>query len=147
MSIVDDVAAQLADELGDIVRTLGDVLGLDLRMDMEQRLDSRVAILAAELCCEDDRLAAEAVRTLIGARWPDGCDIPPTWWSTPAGRMVARSVGRDDTEAVTWSVAAAMLGVTKGTVSQLMHRKSLTRHPDGGITRSSVLERLAAQAG
>lgn len=143
MSVTDRVAAQLVDELGGAARALCDVLGLDLLDIIEQRIEGRSALLAAELCSDDDRLAAQAVLTLVTARWPDGCDIPPQWWRTPAGLMVARSVGRDDAEAVTRSVAAAMLGVHPGTVAQLVHRGTLDRHPDGGITRASVLARLA----
>lgn len=58
-------------------------------------------------------------------------------------RVCARSLGRDDAEAITHSVAAAMLGVHPGTVAQLVHRGTLDRHPDGGILRASVLQRLA----
>jgi hypothetical protein len=137
------VAAQLRDELGGVARAVGDVLGVDLLLDMEQRLEPACHRLAAELCSEDDHLAAEAVLTVMCARWPDGTEPPPEWWHTPVGRMVARSVGRDDSEAVTRSVAAAMLGRSPGTVAQLVHRGSLDRHPDGGITRASVLARLA----
>ena len=36
-----------------------------------------------------------------------------------------------------------MLGVHPGTVAQLVHRGTLDRHPDGGILRASVLQRLA----
>lgn len=145
MTALDAVAAQLVDELGAVARAVGDVAGLDVAALVEARLDHRCAVLAAELCSDDDRLAAEAVLTVMCARWPDGADAPPGWWHTPVGRAVARSVGRDDTDAVTHSVAAAMLGVTRGTVAQLVHRPSggLDRHPDGGVTRASVLARLA----
>jgi hypothetical protein len=37
-----------------------------------------------------------------------------------------------------------MLGVVRGTVSQMVARGTLDRHPDGGVLRSSVLARLAA---
>lgn len=137
------VAAQLTDELGASARALGDVLGMDLLMMMEDRIESACTRLAAELCSEDDRLAAESVLTVMCARWPDGTEPPPEWWRTPVGRMVARSVGRDDAESVTRSVAAAILGVAPGTVAQLVHRGTLDRHPDGGITRASVLMRIA----
>jgi hypothetical protein len=35
-----------------------------------------------------------------------------------------------------------MLGVTKNTVSQLAHRGSLDCHPDGGLPRASVPNRI-----
>jgi len=59
---------------------------------------------------------------------------------------VRRVLGTDDAEAVTYSVAAAMLGVTKGTASTLVQRGRLDRHPDGGITRASVFIRLVRLA-
>ena len=147
MSIQEQVAAQLAEELGGIARALGDVFGPDLRVEMETRLESGCRVFAAKLCSDDDRLAAEAVLTLICARWPLAAEPPPPWWRTPVGRMVARSVGRYATEAVTRSVAAAMLGVHPDTVARLVARGTLVRHPDGGIVRASVLARLADGGG
>lgn len=94
----------------------------------------------------DDKLAAEACLSVMTVLWPHGSpeDVgEPGWWRTPLGRLCARSLGRDDTEAVTHSVAAAMLGVTRGTVAQMVHRGTLDRHPDGGVLRASVLQRLA----
>ena len=63
------------------------------------------------------------------------------------GRLCARSVDYGDSDSVTRSVAAAMLGVHPGTVAQLAHRGTLDRHPDGGITRASVLLRIATRPG
>lgn len=151
MSIAEEAAAQLAAELGGAARALTDILGTDLAEIVEQRLDGRCALLAAELASDDDHLAAEATLSVMCARWPDGTEPPPQWWRTPVGRLVARSAGRDDTDAVSHSVAAAMLGVARGTVAQMMSRAGrglggsggLERHPDGGITRASVLARLA----
>jgi len=60
-------------------------------------------------------------------------------------RLVAGSIGRDDAEAVTPSVAAAMLGVSRGRVYQLIEAGKLDRHPDGGVVRSDILLRLAAR--
>lgn len=139
----DQVAAQLLEELGDPARALGEVLGTDLLLLITGRLETRAWVLADGLCSEDDRLAAEAVRTVMAVLWPHGRpeDTDPSWWRTPVGRMVARSVGHDSTDAVTRHVAAAILGVTPGTVAQLTHRGTLDRHPDGGLTRASVLAR------
>ena len=65
------------------------------------------------------------------------------WWRTPLGRVCARSLGHDTADAVTHSTAAAMLGIKVGSVGPMVHRGYLDRHPDGGVTRSSVLARLA----
>ena len=76
-------------------------------------------VLAAQLASGDDNLVAETVIDLMHAIWGQA-DPPPEWWRTPLGRLVAGSIGRDDAEAVTPSVAAAMLGVSRGRVYQLI---------------------------
>ncbi|MFD3592601.1 hypothetical protein ACFWU5_07705 [Nocardia sp. NPDC058640] len=79
---------------------------------------------------------------LAGVAWPD--DVEPAWWRTPVGRAVGRSVGMiDEADSVSQTVAAAMLGVAPGTVASMMSRGcDLDRHPDGGITRASVIARI-----
>lgn len=144
MSILDDVTAQLTDELDRaLAGPVGALLGLDLKELVRRRVKERAPMLAAQLCQEDDdRLAAETVLDVMLALWPQG-DPEPSWWRTPLGRMVARSVAHESTDAVTHAVAAAMLGVQRGTVGTMVHRGYLDRHPDGGVTRASVLARLA----
>jgi hypothetical protein len=137
-----EVTDQLADDLDARVVGALEALGwLDLAEIARKRLPDTAALLAAQLAQdEDDRLSAQTVIDLAGVAWDVNPD--PAWWQTPVGRLVARSVGRDDTEAVTQEVAGAMLGVTRGTVSQLLSRGTLDRHPDGGVARASVLARL-----
>lgn len=145
---VEAVARQLADELDRaIAAPAGSLLGLDLGELVHDRIASRSTLLAHQLCQDgDDRLAAETVIDVMAALWPS-CEPEDAgeagWWRTPLGRMCARSLGRDDSDSVTYSVAAAMLGVARGTVSTLVSRGTLDRHPDGGITRASVLLRAA----
>lgn len=137
------ISAQLTDELdARLVGPVRDLLGLDLAETLTTRLRERAPMLAAQLATGDDRLAAATRVDVLHALWGDA-DPDSDWWRTPVGRLCARSVGRDDADAVSHSVAAAMLGVTRGTVSQLVHRGTLDRHPDGGVTRASVLMRLA----
>lgn len=143
MSLRSEVEAQLRDELHQRAYPLGVLAGPDAALDWPAALEQRAGVLAAQLCQdEDDHLAAETVIDVMAALWPTG-DPPPEWWTTPLGRVVARSVGADDAEVVTHSVAAAMLGVTRGTIAQLVHRGKLDRHPDGGVLRSSILQRIA----
>lgn len=138
--VVDDVTAQLAEQLGDVTAGLA---ALTVDIGWQSDIIAQAPLLAAQLCQDDDdHLAAQTAIDVMCALWPTG-DPPPDWWSTPLGRMVARSGGVDGSDAVTQSVAAAMLGVTRGTVAQLVHRGTLDRHPDGGVTRASVLARLA----
>ena len=49
------------------------------------------------------------------------------------------------TGSVTQQRAADMLGVTRGTVAQLVHRGNLERHPDGGVAIASVVARLLSR--
>lgn len=142
------VARQLADELDRaIANPAGSLLCLYLGELLHDRIGPRADLLADQLCQDgDDRLAAETVIDVMAALWPhaDPEDVGEAdWWRTPLGRMCARSLGRGDSDAVTYSIAAAMLGVARGTVSTLVSRGSLDRHPDGGVTRASVLLRLA----
>lgn len=143
------VAAQLRRELGAVAEVVVRLFGGDLLERVQLRLVDRCALLAANLCGEDDLLAGRTATEVMTALFGDA-DPPPEWWRTPLGRVVARSIG-DDGEAVSQSVAAAMLGVSRSTVAQMLYRADhglpgsggLERHPDGGITRASVLARLA----
>lgn len=139
--MADSLARQLADELGAVAGSLAP-FAPDLGLEIERRIVGAAPMLAAQLRSVDDHLVAQTVIDVMTALWPRS-DPAPEWWRTPLGQACATSFGVDDAEAVTWSVAAAMLGVTKGTVSQLMARGKLDRHPDGGILRASVLQRLA----
>lgn len=111
------------------------------------QIDATAGVLGWQLAQDDDdRLAAQTVIDIMCWRWPDAAPEAcghADWWQTPVGRLCARSLGRVDADAVTHSVAAAMLGVTRGTISQWVHRGTLDRHPDGGVLRGSVLARLA----
>lgn len=136
------LAAQLRDELGCRAHPLAVLAGPDEALDWPARLNARVDGIALALLSPDDDEAADMAIDVMAALWPR-TDPPPEWWTTPVGRVLARSVGADDTEAVTHSVAAAMLGVTRGTIAQLVHRGKLDRHPDGGVLRASIMQRIA----
>ncbi|MFF2088643.1 hypothetical protein ACFVVM_33070 [Nocardia sp. NPDC058176] len=145
---IDAVAEQLTDELDNhVVGALEAIGALDLAKMTRARIAEIAPRLAADLCSADDRVAAQTVIDLAGIAWPD--DPDPSWWRTPLGRAVGRSVGSTYTDAVSYSVAAAMLGVATGTVKSIMSRDGgadLDRHPDGGITKASVLARIARLA-
>lgn len=107
-----------------------------------RRVDDRAAGIALALGSEDDDEAAETVSDVLNALW-GRCDPDPDWWRTPVGRLCARSLGHSDSDAVTHSVAAAMLGIGRNQIGVLVNRGKLERHPDGGVTRASVLLRIA----
>lgn len=141
MSVADDVRAQLLDEVGARVSALGALLGPDMAMRLDRAVTARVATWAAQMCQEeDDRLAAQTVIDVMCVLWTT--DPPHNWWPTPLGRVVARSLATDDTETVSQSVAAEMLGVHRGTVAQMAFRGTLDQHSDGSVLRSAVFARL-----
>lgn len=141
------VASQVTDDLdATLVEPLRALLGLDIADLTADRIQARSPSIAAAICQDDDdRLAAGTVMDIMGVLWPHAA--PETvgradWWRTPLGRQCARVLGRDDAESVTRTVAAAMLGLHPGSIAQMVHRGTLDRHPDGGVLRASVLQRL-----
>lgn len=141
MAVTDPVAAaaeQIAEEIeARLVWPLESLLGPGGEFGLlRERALATARVLAAQLASGDDRLAAQTAIDLAAAILPD--EIPDGWWATPLGRLMAQSAGHPTAEAVSFSVAAAMLGVSKGRVQQLVTAGKLDRHPDGGITSASV---------
>ena len=85
-----------------------------------------------------------AIATIIGALYPsdDVFDPPPGWWRTPLGRIALTQMGFPGKEAVSYAVAGDMLGMTRQGVHDLVSRNKLARHPDGGVTVTSIQERI-----
>lgn len=110
-------------------------------------LRAAVETQAAQLLGRDERLAAHAAARVLGALYPGDApfDPPADWWQTPLGQVVARRMGHPAAEAVPYSVAGAMLGVTRQGVHDLVSRNKLDRHPDGGVRTESVRARLLAR--
>lgn len=142
-SLTRQIRTELDRSLVGPVRSL---CGHDIADQLYQRIDERTPVWAAVLTGTDDHETAGLVVDLMHAIWQQS-DPDPAWWSTPLGRVCAASYGRDDAEAWSRTVAAAVLGVTAGTIQQLVHRGTLERHPDGGLTRSSVLAYLLGRRG
>lgn len=144
-----EVAEQILDEITATADRLWS-LGLHFADPNDPAASSQIAaqaqVLAAQLAQDDDdRLSAQTCIDLMVALWPHGApeDVgQPEWWRTALGRLCARSLGRSDAEAVTYAVAAAMLGIARGTVGVMVTRGTLDKHPDGGVLRASVLQRL-----
>jgi hypothetical protein len=92
----------------------------------------------------DEGTATMTAARLIAALYPGDAafDPPLTWWATPLGRVVAHRVGHPGAVAVPYSVAGAMLGVSRQGVHDLVVRHKLDRHPDGGVRTDSVRARL-----
>jgi hypothetical protein len=115
---------------------------------LRKRVREETRAWAALVLGDDDKAAAYIAGRLISALFPgDGpFDPPAEWWATPFGRAVALRVGHPTARAVPVSVAAAMLGITRQGVHDLLNRGKLTRHADGGVTVASIRARLAIRA-
>lgn len=144
MTSAGDAAAQIEDMIAERMWPAEAVLGPRPEFDAIRGYAAGAArTMVAQLRGGDDKLAAQTAIDLA-ALLPDR--IPDDWWRTPLGRLVAQSVGHPSAESVSFSVAAAMLGISKGRVQQLVTAGRLDRHPDGGITSVSVAMRAREAA-
>jgi hypothetical protein len=116
---------------------------------LRELLEVKSRIWADVLLGEDDRSAAFLAIRLVSVLYPsDGpFDPPAAWWGTPLGGAVARRAGHPAATTVPVSVAAAMLGITRQGVHDLVRRRKLDRDPDGAITTSSIQARLSRSRG
>lgn len=111
----------------------------------EQQIAESSRSLVDDMAGEDMGVALGACRAVMQLAWPQAEpeDIGQAdWWRTPLGRLCARALGRSDAGSVSYGVAAAMLGVSRGTVGTMVARGTLGRHDDGGVARAAVLRRL-----
>lgn len=146
-----EVADQLADEMHLMAMTL---VGLGVRsaspldQPIAGEIEAAAQLLAAHLTQDvDARLAGQACIDVMNALWPETTPEErgrPEWWNSPLGRTCARSIGTDEAEAVTYTVAAAMLGRPRGSVGAMANRGQLKKHPKGGVLRSSIMQYLAS---
>ncbi len=116
---------------------------------LRELLTARSRSWADILSGEDDRAAAFLAIRLVTALYPgdEPFDPPATWWGTPLGRAVARRAGHPAAVAVPVPVAAAMLGITRQGVHDLIRRRKLDRDPDGAVTTASIQGRLSRSRG
>ena len=146
--LAQQIAAELDRAITGPVRSL---LGFDLADMLDERIRRHAAErIAEQLRSTNDHELAGTVIDLMCCLWPHGGPEDagqPEWWGTPLGMACARSLGTHDTDTITQSAAAAILGVHPGTISQLAYRGSLERGADGRISRASVLARLTRLRG
>jgi hypothetical protein len=111
---------------------------------IRKRLRIEAEVWAAQLLGPDDKLAVRTAARLIAAVFPgdEPFDPPQAWWRSAFGQAVARRAGHPGAAAVPYVTAAAMLGITRQGVHDLVKRAKLERHPDGGVTTESVRARL-----
>ncbi|ETK34358.1 hypothetical protein [Microbispora sp. ATCC PTA-5024] len=114
---------------------------------LRERLADKSREWADVLLGEDDRAAAYLAIRLVSVLYPgDGpFDPPAEWWGTPLGRAVARRAGHPAAPAVPVSVAAAMLGITRQGVHDLVRRRKLDRDAEGRVLTASIQARLSSR--
>ena len=127
---------------------------MDILLDGDEAVDTlrrtvraRAQDWAARMLDGDDQVAANMIMRLVSTLYPGDApfDPPAEWWRTPLGQVAVRRVGHPSARSVSYSVAGAMLGITRQGVHDLVTRGKLDRHPDGGVTPESVRARLNRQ--
>jgi hypothetical protein len=105
----------------------------------------RAEAWASVMLGPDDRAAVQMIARVISSLYPgDAPFAPPAeWWRTPLGQVAVRRIGHPSAQAVPYSVAGAMLGITRQGVHDLVTRHKLERHPEGGVTVESVRARAS----
>ncbi|HEY3684298.1 MAG TPA: hypothetical protein VGL93_14785 [Streptosporangiaceae bacterium] len=113
---------------------------------LRERIRADAEMWAAQLLGEDDALARHTGARMISAFYPGDApfEMPAPWWRTPLGRAVALRMGHPSADIVPYAVAAAMLGITRQGVHDLVRRGKLARD-DAGVTTASVRARLRAR--
>lgn len=135
---------QILEELSRPLQPLGELLGPEhvsgVRYRIEQRVDEITTLLHS-----DARTARATALALMRALFPPSAEPPAQWWRTPLGRECATySVGLYP-DRIQAARAAEILGIGPSRVYQLLHAGKLVHHPDGGVTRASVMRRVAHQ--
>lgn len=135
---------QILEELNRSLHALGDVLGTDVVRPVRHRIEERVGEISAALGSEE-RLARDTAIALMRVMFPRDAEPPAPWWRTPLGRACATHTAGLYPDRIQANGAAAILGIGSSRVYQLLDSGKLTRHPDGGVTRASVMHRVAHQ--
>jgi len=125
---------------------------LEILLDGDQAVESARAVVsrraeawASVMLGLDEQAAVLMTVRVISSLYPqDGPFEPPAeWWRTPLGQVALRRVGHPSAQAVSYSVAGAMLGITRQGVHDLVTRHKLERQPEGGVTVESVRARAS----
>ena len=133
------VDVRLLDPL-EILLEGGEAVG-SARAAVRQRAQTWASVMLGH----DDRAAAQMIIRVISSLYPgDAPFAPPAeWWRTPLGQVVLRRIGHPSARAVPYSVAGAMLGITRQGVHDLVVRRKLARDPGGGVPVESVRARAS----
>lgn len=142
METPDDLTSQLREELSGQIGHWALLAGAATGRHLHEAINTELPHIAHGLAA--GTAPPGTAQAIVAIIW---CGQPPTaWWQTPAGRACAAQLAPHAQGTVTYAVAAAMLGVTRGTVQTLVQRERLTRvAPGNSICLASVLNRIATQ--
>lgn len=139
------LTAQIADELDTrLTDQIAKLLGHDLRDLISGRIAAKAPTLASLITHTEEHIRWLTVTALMTTLWPTATpeeSDEPEWWLTPLGRACARVLADENDESITQLVAARMLGITRGSVAQMVARGNLPRH-EPGVSRSAILRRI-----
>lgn len=125
---------------------------LEILLDGDDAVESartvvtrRAEAWATVMLGPDEQAAVLMIVRVISSLYPGDTPFEPPagWWRTPLGQVTLRRVGHPSAQAVSYSVAGAMLGITRQGVHDLVTRHKLERHPEGGVTVESVRARAS----
>jgi hypothetical protein len=119
----------------------GDEAVESARTVVRQRAETWASVMLGD----DDSAAVMMIVRVVSSLYPGDAPFSPPaeWWRTPLGQVVVRRIGHPSARAVSYSVAGAMLGITRQGVHDLVARRKLERHPEGGVTVESVRARAS----
>jgi hypothetical protein len=114
----------------------GGILVDDIRIRKVATTWAASLVLAASAGINHDK------ELLILSLFPERHGAP--FWATPVGRLLAwvGSASESDADPVPSAGAALALGVVKQRSSQMVSEGKLVKHPDGGVTRESLRDRM-----
>lgn len=111
---------------------------------LRAHLRSEAKAWARDLLGDDDASAVRTASRLLSVMFDaDEFSPPDAWWLTAFGRIVALRIGYPGRATLSGVEAAAMLGISRQGVHDLVRRGKLATAEDGRVLTTSVQDRLA----
>lgn len=134
------LGAQLLSEIDRVVVTPArELLGPGVSDGLEVSASIAAASMSRELAAHGGEPLADRI---FAALWPEGV-TPEGWWETPLAGVIGQRAQSLARYRVSVPDACRILRVSRARLYQLVDAAVLVRHPVGGITLRSVLDRRA----
>ena len=133
MSVETEIAEGIRTRLWPLLSLVGD----DVASMVDPRIDEAAARLAVQLNDPDD--GAQTANSIVAA-----FDPTPEWFATELGDKCRKAAGSGDI-GITQEKAAEILGVTRGTIAQMVSRGNLPR-VGGHVSLRAVVARRDSRA-